>query len=525
MKWSYNSYWPEKMSIKNECDILCGYNAGEMTSALYHELVENGGKQCMFLNIDKQKSNSVALVDSEGNRITYGKLAELLDVVGGQARPHSLVFSLCKNNVGSMVGYLGFVEHGAVPVTLSAGIDDKLLSTLLEIYTPAYIWTPVEEEHRFKFKKVFEIYGYALLKTENELYPMNENLQLCMTTSGTTGSPKLVRYKKGNLEANAKNVADAFGWTENERAICDLGMQYTMGLNVINTHLYVGATALLTTHNLLSREFWDYIKKERGTNFTGVPFSYDILCRLHFEQMDLPDLRTFSQGGGKLTEKRFMQLAEYAQKTGRRFIASFGTTETSARITCLPPELAMTKIGSIGRAIPEGELFLVDENGKELTDTVAEGELCYKGPNVTMGYAVCKKDLMKGDEFNGEYHTGDLARRDVDGCYYITGRLSRFLKLLSYRVSLDQTERLIQQEFNIECACSGTDQRMNIYITDESKKTQVLKFISAKTGIFRNLFKVFVVQEILRNESGKIRYKKMDAEYAGKGASDEHIIS
>lgn len=470
----------------------------------------------MFLNIDKQKKESLALVDNEGNRITYGQLTDLVVSIGKRIEERSVIFNLCKNTVGSMIGYLGFVEHGAVPVTLNAKIDDKLLLNLLKIYTPAYIWTPVEEEYRFNYKKIFEMYGYVLLKTENKLYPMNEKLQLCMTTSGSTGSPKLVRYKKGNLEANAKNVAIAFGWTEKERAICDLGMQYTMGLNVINTHLYVGATVLLTTYNILSPEFWEYIKKERGTNFTGVPFSYDIFYRLHFEQMDLPDLHTLAQGGGKLTEKRFSQLAEYAQKTGKRFIASFGTTETSARMAFLPSDLATVKIGSIGRAIPEGELFLIDEDGKILTDPIAEGEMCYKGPNVTMGYAVCRDDLMKGDEFNGIYHTGDLARRDEDGCYYVTGRLSRFLKLLSYRVSLDQSERLIQQEFNIECACAGTDQRMNIYITDGSKKSEVVEFISVKTGLFKNLFKVFVVPEILRNESGKVRYKEMDIQYAGE---------
>lgn len=470
----------------------------------------------MFLNIDKKKSDSLALVDNEGNRITYGSLAKLMETVGVQVEPRSLVFNLCKNTAGSVIGYLGFVERGAVPVTLSVKIDDNLLKELLEIYTPAYIWSPVEEKCRFDYETVFECYGYALLKTGNEPYSINEKLQLCMTTSGSTGSPKFVRYKKGNLEANAKNVAIAFGWTENERAICDLGMQYTMGLNVINTHLYVGATVLLTTHNLLSPEFWEYIKAERGTNFTGVPFSYDIFFRLHFERMDLPDLHTLSQGGGKLTEKRFIQLAEYAQKYGKRFIASFGTTETSARMACLPPELAIEKTGSIGKAIPEGELFLIDENGEVLTEPVAEGEMCYKGPNVTMGYAVCKEDLMQGDEFNGVYHTGDLARRDEDGCYYVTGRLSRFLKLLSYRVSLDQSERLIQQEFGIECACSGTDHRMNIYIEDESKKQEVLGFISEKTGLFKNLFKVFIVPEILRNESGKIRYKELDLQYAGE---------
>lgn len=467
----------------------------------------------MFLNIDKQDKASMALIDNEGNCLTYGDLTKSMQTVGVQVEPRSLIFILCTNTVGSMVGYLGFVEHEAVPVTLNAKIDNELLADLLSIYTPAYVWCPIEEESRFKYKRVYECYGYALLRTGHEIYSINDKLQLCMTTSGSTGSPKLVRYKKGNLEANAKNVAIAFGWTKDERPICDLGMQYTMGLNVINTHLYVGATVLLTTHNLMSGDFWDYIRKERGTNFTGVPFSYDILFRLHFDRMDLPDLHTLSQGGGKLTDARFIQLAKYAEKTGKRFIPSFGTTETSARMACLSAELALTKTGSIGKAIPEGELFLIDENGNVLEEPVAEGEMCYRGPNVTMGYAVCKEDLLKDDEFNGEYHTGDLARRDADGCYYVTGRLSRFLKLLSYRISLDQCERLIQQEFGIECACSGTDQRMNIYITDANRKDDILDFISRKTNLYKSLFKVFIVPEIIRNDSGKIRYKEMDVQF------------
>ena len=468
----------------------------------------------MFLNIEKQKKTSTALIDNEGNSITYGDLAEKMPELGKQVEPRSVVFILCKNTVGAMLGYLSFIENNAVSLNLSSKIDNALLSSLIDTYTPAYLWVPQEDVEKFPYKAIGACYGYTLLKTENPVYPVNEKLQFLMTTSGSTGSPKLVRYKKGNLEANAKNVALAFGWTEKERPICDLGMQYTMGLNVINTHLYVGATVLLTTYNLMSGEFWEYIKKEKATNFTGVPFSYDLLYRLHFERMDLPDLTTLSEGGGKLTDARFEQLAEYARKTGKRFIASFGTTETSARMACLPPELALSKTGSIGRAIPEGELFLVDENGTVLTEPVAEGEMCYRGPNVTMGYAVCKEDLLKDDEFNGVYHTGDLARRDKDGCYFVTGRLSRFLKLLSYRVSLDQCEQLISQEFGIECACSGTDQRMNIYITDESKKTAVLAFITEKTGLFKNLFKVFTVTKIMRNDSGKIRYRDMDSTYA-----------
>lgn len=469
----------------------------------------------MFLDIDKRRTESPALTDNEGNSLTYGELVNLIRSAGKYFEPRTLIFQLCENNVGSMTGYLAAMESGAVPVMLSAKTDKKLLSDLTDIYEPAYFWTPADkaEEPGTGYEKIYEKYGYVLLRTGNR-HPLNEELELCMTTSGSTGSPKLVRYKKGNLYANARNVAKAFGWTEAERPVCDLGMQYTMGLNVINTHLYAGAHVFLTSYNLFSGDFWDYIRKNKCTNFTGVPFSYDIMARLHFERMDLPFLTTLSQGGGKLTDARFIQLAEYAAKNGKRFIASFGTTETSARMACLPPELAVKKTGSIGRAIPEGELFLVDDEGNRITEPDTEGELCYKGPNVTMGYALCKEDLLKGDEFKGEYHTGDLARFDADGDYYITGRRSRFLKLLSYRVSLDRCEQLISQEFGIECACSGNDNRMNIYLTDKDKKDEVLSFISKKTGLYERLFKIYNVPRIIRNDSGKIMYSRMDAENA-----------
>ena len=280
-----------------------------------------------------------------------------------------------------------------------------------------------------------------------------------------------------------------------------------MGLNVINTHLFVGATVLLTTFNLMSAEFWDFIKVEKATNFTGVPFSYEILFRLHFERMDLPELRTLSEGGGRLTDEKFRRLAEYAQEHNKRFIASFGTTETAARLACLPSFLATQKTGSIGYAIPEGELFLLDQAGNVLSEPEAEGELCYRGPNVTMGYALKKEDLCREDDFKGVFHTGDLARRDQDGCYYITGRSSRFLKLLSYRVSLDQCERLIEEHFGIECACTGTDSCMNIYVTEQGRQKEIVDFISRKTNLFKNLFKVCQIQELPRNSSGKIQNK------------------
>ncbi len=206
----------------------------------------------MFLNLDKQNKKKLAVVDNAGHRLNYEELVNDALIIGSYVEPRSIVFCLCKNEAGSLAGYIGFVEKTAVPVTLSYKTDGELLSKLIDTYSPQYMWLPCEFIDKFEYDPIFEILGYALLKFDNEKYPINDKLQLLMTTSGSTGSPKFVRYKKGNLESNARNVAIAFGWTAEERAICDLGMQYTMGLNVINTHLYVGATVLLTTYNLMS---------------------------------------------------------------------------------------------------------------------------------------------------------------------------------------------------------------------------------------------------------------------------------
>lgn len=464
----------------------------------------------MFLGIEKFDKNKIAAIDDKGERITYGELAEYTLPIAEIIPKRSVVFLMCRNTVGCIVSYISMIENDIVPVMLNENIDRELYESLVETYQPQFVSVDKSLEKKFHYSPVFECQNFVYLATGYPEYPINEKLELLMTTSGSTGSPKLVRYKKGNLESNARNVAKAWGWTNSERPVCDLLMNYTMGLNVINTHLYVGATLLLVTSNITDIKYWNFIKNERATNYTGVPFSYDLLWKLRFYKMDLPYLTTLSSGGGKLTDQMFISIAEYALENRKRFIASFGTTETSARMAMLDANMAIDKVGSIGKAIPEGELFLLDDDGKLIEKTEAEGELGYTGPNVTMGYSLTKEDLILDDVFNGMYRTGDVARRDKDGYYYIIGRKNRFLKMLGYRVNLDQCEQLIRNKFNIDCACIGTDAQMTIFITVTDSSDMVKKYLSEKTGIYLSMFRVIVIDTIPRNSSGKILFKKLE---------------
>lgn len=463
----------------------------------------------MFLDLDKRDQIKIAVRDDSGYTLSYGEICHTIYDFESLNLPRSVIFCLCENSAGSLMGYLSFLNNGQVPLLLSANMDADLLSNLEQAYLPSYYWVSERKAKELAGKTLFSACGYVLLKTDNAPYPLHEKLSMLLTTSGSTGSPKLVRHKYGNLEANAVNVAKAFSWAGDENGICDLPMNYTMGLNVINSYLVTGASVLMVKANLMDPEFWKFIKEQGGTSFTGVPFSYEVMRRIGFDKMDLPELHTLAEGGGKLTDKMFNWIATFCKNSGKRFCATFGTSETSARMAFLNPAMALEKIGSIGKSIPNGELFLVDEVQNE--DGSATGELAYRGPNVTMGYALCKEDLLKGDEFCGEYHTGDIAKRDAEGYYYIIGRKGRFLKLFGLRVSLDETERILKTRYpNVDFVCTGDDKRMNIFVTDAKVKGEVIPFISEKTNIHNSAFKAFVIEEIPRNEYGKVRFAELD---------------
>lgn len=466
----------------------------------------------MILNIDKHDADSFAVIDSGGQRLTYGDLVEfsgeLKRVVSGRA----LVFVLAGNDVGGIAWSVGLIGAGIVPLLLSPKIDRELLERLYEVYCPKYVCVTDCEAGQYDHEIKLCRYGYTLLKTSNEVYPLHEHLSHLLPTSGSTGSPKLVRHSYQNVEASALNISTFFELSKSDRPLLVLPLYYTMGLSVVFSHLYVGATILATDLSMTQREFWTFLKEEKATSFTGIPYSFEILRMMRFFKMDLPDLELLTQGGGKMPKDLNLQFVEHAQKTGKRWIATYGQTEGTARMAYLPPEYALLKCGSIGRAVPNGELYLLDREGQVIEENGIEGELCYKGKNVTMGYALTKDDLVLGDQRNGSLKTGDLAYRDKDGFYYIVGRTGRFLKLYGTRVGLDECEQIVKSKYPIECACVGTDLKMIVYIKRAELQEQVKGELVEKTGIVASAFEVRVISDIPKNSVGKVLYSQLNNE-------------
>ena len=421
-------------------------------------------------------AENIALQDEAGKTLTYAGLEGEGRRLAGQFPGRSLVFILCRNEIGSVVGYTACVNSGAaVPVMLSSHLEEGLLRNLLESYSPEYLWVPEEMEERFPgAEAVYEAWGYTLLKTAyGKRWPLFDELALLVTTSGSTGSPKLVRQSYMNLRDNAGAIAEYLRLDETERPITTLPMNYVYGISILNSHLLTGGTLLLTDKGLMQKEFWAFFREAGATSFGGVPYTFEMLDKLRFTRMKLDSLRTVTQAGGKLDPELHGKFAAWAAETGRHFVVMYGAAEATSRMGYLPPERAVEKKGSMGIPIPGGKLAL-------------------------------------GDERHGRLETGDMAQFDADGFYYIVGRKKRFLKIYGNRVNLDEVDRMIREAFHTETASAGRDDRLTVFVTEAEKAEGIREFLAGKTKLNPAAFRVKVIPEIPKNEAGKTLYSELE---------------
>ena len=466
-----------------------------------------------MFQLDRYKNN-IAVITDKGERLNYGELAATAKAFAQAIPQKGLLFCLCENRIGSFVGYVACLEHHIPIVLLDGSKELSVLQNLMAIYHPEYIWAATEKVAEIGGETIYRYATFSLQKMqyENEVEKpeINSELALCLTTSGSTGSPKFVRLSEKNVLANAEAIAEYLEIDENERPVTTLPSYYSYGVSVINSHLIKGATILLTEGTVAQRDFWNFMKENEATSIAGVPYTYEMLKMLRFFRMDLPFLKTMTQAGGKLNKDIAKEYIEFAQSKGKRFFVMYGQTEATARMSYLPLDHALDKYASIGIAIPGGKFSLMDVNGNAIEEPDVDGELIYEGPNVSLGYAECRSDLAKGDENHGVLHTGDVARRDADGYYYITGRMKRFVKVWGNRCNLDATEQLVKS-ITTRCACVGVDDKITIFVTQEGLEDTIVKMLVSKTGFNNRAFEVRVIDAIPVKSSGKLDYQAMQA--------------
>ncbi|KFB72723.1 MAG: putative sulfoacetate--CoA ligase [Candidatus Accumulibacter phosphatis] len=286
--------------------------------------------------------------------------------------------------------------------------------------------------------------GNGLWSAENAApEPLHPDLCVLLPTSGTTGSPKFVRLSRGNLTANSEAIARTLRIEPSDRAIAHLPMHYSYGLSVINSHLQAGASLMLSTASLLQ-----------------APFEFWIM---------------------------------------------YGATEATARMTILDAELLASKVGSVGKALPVGELRILDESGNTLPNG-SPGQIEYRGANVMMGYALQRTDLQQGDELLGRLLTGDRGYLDVDGFLYVLGRAKRDAKVFGLRVNLDDIEAMVI-DFGPAAAVEGKDRIVVFCEFDAPDQLEAAKTrLSARLGMSHHGFDFRSIEQLPTLANGKIDY-------------------
>lgn len=433
--------------------------------------------------------------------LTYAELAQRVEAVAATyGGGRKLVMITGANDLAAIVGYLAALRGGHVAM-LVAGDDEEHLTDLVGTYDPDVVVRRVDgswhTEHRHA-------------EAAHELHP---ELAVLLSTSGSTGSAKMVRLSHRNLQANAEAIAEYLSITEGDRAITTLPMHYCYGLSVLHSHLLQGAALVLTSLSVVDRCFWDDARAFGVTSFAGVPYTFDLLDRIGFETMSLPTLRYVTQAGGRLEPERVRRYAELGRRQGWDLFVMYGQTEATARMAYLPPHLARSHPGAIGVPIPGGSFTLVpvddDRDGAAVGPSrdesdggePDEGELVYRGPNVMLGYATGPADLARGRDVH-ELRTGDIARRTADGLYEIVGRKSRFVKLFGLRIDLEQVERVLAAA-SITALCAGDDQRLVVAVADGTPPQTVRDLTKQRFGLPPTSVVVLEYPELPRLPNGK----------------------
>jgi acyl-CoA synthetase (AMP-forming)/AMP-acid ligase II/acyl carrier protein len=442
-----------------------------------------------------------ALVAPDGDTISYAELAERAAEVATALGPvRRLVMVAAGSDVDAVVGYLGALAGGHPVLLVAPGTEHA--SAVTAVYSPDVVmsaddgWT-VRERHE---------------GTVHELHP---DLALLLTTSGSTGSPKLVRLSQDNLQSNAVAIGEYLDLRPDDRGLTTLPLHYCYGLSVLHSHLAAGASVSLTHLSVTDPCLWDQVRRDGVTGIAGVPYSFEMLERVGFADMDLPSLRYLTQAGGRMPPERVRAFAELGRHRGFALFVMYGATEATARMAYLPPALAVDHPSAIGVAVPGGDLAVDAAPGTDV------GELVYRGPNVMLGYAEGSDHLALGRTVH-ELHTGDLGRRTPDGLFVVVGRASRFLKLFGLRVDLDRTETLLAER-GVVAVCTGDDRAVVIGVETTAlagldpdaalpdRVERLRGLVSSLLGLPRRAVRVVVAEELPRLASGKPDLRRLRA--------------
>ncbi|GGB99987.1 AMP-binding protein [Cellulomonas carbonis] len=380
-----------------------------------------------------------ALVTASGDVLDHGALRERVEELAARlpdvADGRRLVHLAPRPDVEGVTAYLATIEAGHVALVTA---DDVRARRILDRYRPDVTATGDADEP-------FEVTSDA---PRHALHP---DLALLLSTSGSTGSPKLVRLSHRNLTSNALAIAEALDLTAADRGVTSLPLHYTFGLSVLHSHLAVGGSVVLHDGSVLDDALWRAVDGLGVTTFAVVPHMVELMESSGVLEREHASLRLVAQAGGRMHPDRVLRTAALGDRHGWGLAVMYGQTEATARISVLDPAQVAANPDSVGRPVA-GTTVRLDTSVPEATE--GSGEVVVRGPGVMMGYAEHPDDLAVGALLD-ELRTGDLGRLDPDGLLRIVGRRSGFVKVMGLRIDVATVEAALERDGLT--ACVGAD--------------------------------------------------------------------
>lgn len=393
----------------------------------------------------------------------------------------------------------GFLKSPHVCVLLNAGLNTELKQSLEAVYRPKLVLDLEQTSSRFQgnAQAVVSEGDFIVWDTNAPPTKLAPGLKILLSTSGVTGSPKLVKLSDQNFITNAESIARYLPIVDSDVCPLNLPSYYAYGLSLITSNWLAGGMLHTSIAAPTQREFWNQLSEGQFTSFAGTPYVYDTLAKFGFLKKTYPSLRYLSQAGGKMPEPLLEKYAAYAKVNCLPFYVMYGQTEAAARISYLEPERLADKFGSIGKPIANGNLIISED-----------GELVYKGPNVGGGYAESLNDLSYFEPLS-ELKTGDLARVDEEGFYFIIGRKKRVVKLFGNRINLDEIEAFINKHWSGSgLYCTGKDDSFLLLFSEAppAMLQQIQAELHQRFLIHPSFQKYVCINPLPVTDNGKINY-------------------
>ena len=459
----------------------------------------------MFWGNKSYKRTATSINDDSHENLSYDALSENCEQISkflSVKRKRQLGLLFCDNTTMWLCAYISILRSGNIPLLVPSSIKEQYKADLIENFHISWEWKVENVNCGSNFfenvKSGFKFYNSLHEELETP------ELALMLGTSGTTGSPKYVMISYRALQANADSISKYLNLSFRDKCLTTLPPSYSYGLSVINSHLNSEASIRFSNLSPMNRGFYEVIDKESVTNISGVPTLYEMYWRTGMLKKQFSNLRFITQAGGHLKSTIKEDFSSFCSKNNIEFFVMYGQTEATARMSYVPPKALHKKIESIGVPIPGGE-FSIDSK---------TSELIYKGDNVMSGYAENFNEVSNNYKTDLILKTGDLAKKDSDGYYYITGRIKRIIKINGLRFNLDEIEKTICSSLDEDICVTGKDGKLCIAfaksnrLDNESILTLIKPYLK-ELNLFKHQYEVIEFNKLPKLSNGKINYKEI----------------